>query len=1164
MRRIIALAATRHPWIFTAVVVFSVLMPAAEIALPLFAGGALDGRNGAITGLVAAAVARFLFQGGRRFLSGTFSVRAQHMLRMRMFSGVNNSLNSSSGTLATGQVISRSISDLNQINTTLVMLPLMSGSVLELVLILGVIWWMSWPIAIVVSLHIPILLWVAYLSRTALYEPSRWSKQQAAEVASEVEQVVTGAHVVKSFAQEPREQATYTALARTQFSINMLVARLTARFQPALSSIPNIAMVATIAVGGWLVFHGRISAGEFLAVATYVTMLARLSRLAAGMLVSLHTTAPSVDRVFELIDAPPRPVGTEQRSGAYGIRGTVPVAPGTPPIEVDITAGESVMVRGPVASGKTRFAHAISGVDANDAAHLTLPDGTPLLDLRPEDRPVLVFDQPFLFSATIAENIRLGYPATDDEVWRAARLACADEFITEAGGLGTVVGPRGLTLSGGQRQRIALARALLRSPGFIVFDDATSAIDSTTEQRILRNLRAEVGRPTVVYISHRDTPAGWDIDRFIDLPAAPLQEQAEEQEQEAAASFKTAVPTDWIPTAPAYSIDPRVDEFEGRFSLRALLRMAPVLIALVVGTLLLSSAADIALPAFVRHALDAGVSAGNVRVLVTTCLIALGVVLVSWAAMSANAILTTLTGERLLLALRTRMFRHMQSMDLTWFQSRPAGKIMTRLTTDIDTLSSFLQSGLSQTIASVTMLVGITVMLFATDLTLTAIVLAFVPAIVIATWIFRRISSRLYRRARAQVSEVNATFQEALTALPTTQAYNYGPVVERRLRTQSAGYVRLRTLAQSAVSLYFPGVNLLTQLAQATILAVGTSLVARGDTTQGAVIAFSLYLTMFFGPIQQLSQIFDQFQQASVSVERIEEFLSHSPSVVSEPGAVPATTDRVGSQPAISFDGVRFSYGGNSPESAEPAESAATEIPSMSRPTIDLTHTFTGVTAIVGATGAGKSTVVRLVARFMDPQSGRVTADGSTIRRFTVPSWRGRIGTAPQEPHLFAGTVASNIAYGRPDAARDDILAAIDRIGGSAVISTIPGGVDAPVGPGHPALSAGQQHIVALARAELIQPAVMLLDEATAHLSDEEEETVIAALRAAAQGRTALIVAHKLKTAQTADHIVVMEHGQIVETGTHAELVERNGEYARLWKATDNTGSSTIAESDVT
>lgn len=597
-----------------------------------------------------------------------------------------------------------------------------------------------------------------------------------------------------------------------------------------------------------------------------------------------------------------------------------------------------------------------------------------------------------------------------------------------------------------------------------------------------------------------------------------------------------------VDALPPANDTPDVEERDARgedrhFTLRSLLRpyRVPLLLGLMLVTL--DAVAQLALPALIRAGVDQGVSDAATDTILAVSLVALVVVAADWVVNVAQVRVAGRTGERLLYTLRVKTFAHLQRLGLDYYEREMSGRIMTRMTTDVDAASTFLQTGLVSALVSVMTFFGIMAALLVLDWELALIVMSVLPILIAATVVFRKRSAAAYDDAREKVSAVNADLQENVAGMRTAQAFRREERNSARFAERSRDYYDSRLTAQRYIALYFPFGQFLSSLAAALALVVGAQRVDAGTMTAGALIAYLLYIDMFFAPIQQLSQVFDGYQQAAVGLRRIRDLLRTPTSTPSAARPVPVPAS--GLKGEIVFDDVEFGYAAATEDTEAPRAVSGVSLRVAPGETV----------ALVGETGAGKSTLVKLVARFYDVDSGAVRVDGVDVRDWDLAGYRHRLGVVPQEAYLAAGTVRDAIAYGRPDATDAEVEAAARAVGAHDAIAGLAGGYLHEVGERGRTLSAGQRQLIALARAQLVDPDILLLDEATAALDLATEAAVTRAADTLAKRRTTLVVAHRLSTAAKADRIVVVDRGRVAETGTHDELLALGGRYAALWAA---------------
>jgi ABC-type multidrug transport system fused ATPase/permease subunit len=563
--------------------------------------------------------------------------------------------------------------------------------------------------------------------------------------------------------------------------------------------------------------------------------------------------------------------------------------------------------------------------------------------------------------------------------------------------------------------------------------------------------------------------------------------------------------------------------------LRALYRLARpyrgrTLLATV--SLLGATAVSLAPPYLVGRAVDE-VRRGDTHLLVwlVVAFVAAGVLGIVFS--YAQTYFTGWTGERMLADLRNNLFRHLQRLSLGFYERNRAGVIISRLTNDVEALDQLVTDGVSSLVQNTLTLVGTAVLLFFLDWRLALASMTVMPLMTLATAWFRKRSGRAYRSVRETLGLVTATLAEDIAGMRVLQSFTREDAAQENFRRIADDYrvSNMRTVVLSG--LYFPFVDFLSSAATAVVLGYGGWLAYHGEVSIGILVAFLGYLSNFFDPVQQLSQLYNTFLSAVAALDKITDVLDEDPEVLDAPGA--AELDEIAGH--VAFEHVHFAYG-RGPEVLHG---------------IDLDVPAGTTVALVGHTGAGKSTIAKLLARFYDPTDGRITIDGTDLRAVTQQSLRRQLGIVPQEGFLFAGTVAENIAFGRPGATHDQIVDAAQAVGADEFIDRLEQGFDTQLGERGSRLSLGQRQLVAFARALLADPRILILDEATSSVDIGTERKIERALRRLLEARTAFIIAHRLSTIRDADLIVVLEHGVIVEQGTHDELLARQGLYLSLY-----------------
>ena len=552
-------------------------------------------------------------------------------------------------------------------------------------------------------------------------------------------------------------------------------------------------------------------------------------------------------------------------------------------------------------------------------------------------------------------------------------------------------------------------------------------------------------------------------------------------------------------------------------------RVLAMLTALVAAT-----GAALAPAPLAKLAIDDGIRRHDVGALDLIVAAFLVSALVYAVASYAQTYLVGWVGQRALQDLRLRLFTHLQRLSIGFYSRNRAGVIISRITNDVEALDQLVEDGMATLFQSGLTLIGVVVILLVIDFHLALLTFLALPILFAGGIAFRIASADAYRLTREKIATITGYLQETLSGIRVVRVFGQEP---RHIEEFEALNEENRAANMTTVSLnaaYFPAVEFLSALVTVEILVVGGIEAITGHATTGVVFAFIAALNNFFDPIQQLSQLYTTYQSGMAALDKIFELLDEEPDLVDAPDAVELPSLRG----ELRFDEVSFQYGSDAYALRD----------------VDLVIPPGQTVALVGETGAGKSTFAKLVARFYDPTSGAVLVDGHDLRSVSAHSLRSQMGIVPQEAFLFSGTVRENIAFGRPSATDAEIRAAAHAVGADGFISELDDGYDSQIGERGVQLSAGQRQLVAFARALVADPRILVLDEATSNVDVHTESLIEQGMRRLVAGRTAIVIAHRLSTIRGAGRILVMEHGRVVEDGTHEELLEAEGRYWRLYR----------------
>jgi ATP-binding cassette subfamily B protein len=1193
MRIFVRVSALFWKYWHRALVVYFFLLAGSALALliPRLTGRAIDLALGsaetralvmAALGVAGAGVVRGLLSYAQSYLSEYLSQRVAYDLRNQLYNRLQGLSYAFHDHSQTGQLMSRATADVEGVRG-FVGFAMIRGVYLAIMMVAIVIllFALDWKLALFSLSVIPFISYRTIRINGRLRGLWASIQQGLGVLGTIIQENLVGTRVVRAFAREKYESQKFRRQAETIYNQEIAANNLLASNSPVMSFSLMLAMAGILWYGGRQVVAGVFTQGELVQFLLYLVMLsAPVSML--GWLSTLFSRAmASGNRVFEIIDQV-SPV--KEKPGAIeisGVEGRVEFddvsfsydSHANVLKDVSFTAepGQVIALVGASGSGKSTVANLIPRFYDVTSGHIAI-DGVDVRDISISSlrRHIgIVHQDTFLFSATIRENISYGRPeATIEEITQAAKVARLHDFIASLPeGYETRVGERGITLSGGQKQRLAIARTILLNPRILIMDDSTSSVDTETEY-LIQQAFAElpVGRTTFI-IAHRLRSVQM-ADLILVLKDGQIVERGKHaellasqgayrqvydlqfQDQEdgvapipAPVSASSAIPLEDenqhiqepVNTNAGKEALTSSDEiiygkpYDSRVVSRMVKYFAPYKVALpltIVATLLYTFTLVVS-PYLVGVAENKYIVTGNLGGLNMIVLLFVGNAVLNGAAYYGQIRAEARLGQSILLNLRSQIFDHIQHLSVRFFDHNEVGRVMSRAQNDIGELGDFLDSGAFWIFGEVISLIAIVFALFAMNYRLALIAVAVIPILFLYLVFWQSRARRSFIRVRQAISRVNAALQENISGVRVIQSLSREELNSRNFEEVNHQHFDANVRASRVSASMMPVVESLVALVTGGVILYGGMGVLNSTLLVGTVVAFLLYIQRFFDPIRALTMEYGQLQRAMASGTRIFELLD-----------VPAETDDVQVlavprlRGEIDFEDVCFSY--------EPETEVLHGIS---------LHMSPGETvALVGPTGAGKTTIVSLIARFYDATSGRILVDGHDLRNLDREAYRRQIGLVLQDPFLFSGTVKDNIRYGNLGATDGEIISASKTVGAHDFIMHLENGYDTEVQERGQNLSMGQRQLISFARALLADPVILMLDEATANVDSYSERVLQQGIRSLIKGRTTVVIAHRLSTVREADRIVVLDKGRIVEEGRHAELLSHGGLYARLYE----------------